>query len=89
MPSTNYWLFHLVDCNSQVTNYRLVGVICHLGNSLGGGHYVSYCASPSNKWYEFDDRVVTKVPVETVANVEAYVLLYQYVSSSVAFGLHC
>jgi ubiquitin carboxyl-terminal hydrolase 20/33 len=65
------------DCNSQVTNYRLVGVICHLGSSLGGGHYVSYCASPSNKWYEFDDRVVTKVPVETVANVEAYVLLYQ------------
>ncbi|CAG0912375.1 unnamed protein product [Notodromas monacha] len=65
------------DCKSRVTKYRLVGVICHIGNSLGGGHYVSYCSTAARKWFEFDDRIVTRVTPEIVANTEAYVLLYQ------------
>eukprot|EP01121_Diplochlamys_sp_Union-15-3_P022501 TRINITY_DN9604_c0_g1_i1.p1 TRINITY_DN9604_c0_g1~~TRINITY_DN9604_c0_g1_i1.p1 ORF type:complete len:781 (-),score=104.18 TRINITY_DN9604_c0_g1_i1:57-2399(-) len=58
------------------TLYDLCAVINHRGG-LSGGHYVAYCKNKiDQKWYEFDDRVVTEVSESTVKNVEAYVLFF-------------
>lgn len=43
-----------------------------------GGHYVAYARNFSNQqWYEYDDSRVRQVSAGHVAQVEAYVLLYQ------------
>ena len=65
------------DCKSKVSTYDLSAVICHHG-TVGSGHYICYAKhSPTDKWYEYDDQIVTQVSAETVQNCEAYVLFYQ------------
>lgn len=65
------------DCKSQVHIYDLTAVICHHG-TVGGGHYTSFAKhQPSNKWYEYDDQLVTEVTEEMVQSCEAYVLFYR------------
>lgn len=52
-------------------------VICHHG-TVGSGHYICYAKHhTSEKWYEYDDQLVTCVSAETVQNCEAYVLFYR------------
>uniref|UniRef100_A0A8D8M4W1 Ubiquitin carboxyl-terminal hydrolase n=2 Tax=Cacopsylla melanoneura TaxID=428564 RepID=A0A8D8M4W1_9HEMI len=65
------------NCKSKVCTYDLVSVICHHGSTSGGGHYTTFSFnSARNEWYEFNDRDVTRVPVEKVMSCEAYVLFY-------------
>lgn len=65
------------DCKSQVHSYDLTAVICHHG-TVGGGHYTSFAKHQlSNKWYEYDDQLVTEVSEEMVQSCEAYVLFYR------------
>ncbi|XP_063710444.1 uncharacterized protein LOC134838998 isoform X2 [Symsagittifera roscoffensis] len=40
--------------------YRLLSIICHLGHSVSGGHYVSDVYNPkTDSWSCFDDETVT------------------------------
>ncbi|CAB3367411.1 Hypothetical predicted protein [Cloeon dipterum] len=65
------------DCSSEVTNYDLMSVICHIGTA-GGGHYICYSYNVnSQQWYEFDDHRVSEVSPNTVQNCEGYVLFYR------------
>ncbi|ESO98933.1 hypothetical protein LOTGIDRAFT_113814, partial [Lottia gigantea] len=65
------------ECQNEITIYDLTAVICHHGTA-GGGHYTAYCLNYINeRWYEFDDQVVTEVDVQQVINCEAYVLFYR------------
>lgn len=65
------------DCKSKVSTYDLSAVICHHG-TVGSGHYICYAKhAPTEKWFEYDDQIVTQVSAETVQNCEAYVLFYQ------------
>jgi len=41
--------------------YQLWAVVCHIGNSLRSGHYVTYAKVPNGNWYCFDDESVIKV----------------------------
>ncbi|CAE7349073.1 usp33 [Symbiodinium natans] len=70
---------------SQPIEYRLIGLIQHIG-SMGGGHYISYCQHKRRPqdWYEFDDVQVTCVTSEQVERAEPYVLFYQRVPSRAA-----
>lgn len=62
---------------SEVSTYDLTAVICHHG-TVGGGHYTSFARHESNdKWYEYDDQLVTLVSEEMVQSCEAYVLFYR------------
>ena len=43
-----------------ITVYELYAVICHLGPSSMSGHFVAYCKnSIDNKWYLYNDAIVT------------------------------
>jgi len=64
------------DCDSKFSTYDLCAVITHFGN-VGGGHYIAYAKNCiNNKWYEFNDSMVSEVSEYNVANAEAYVLFY-------------
>mmetsp|Transcript_34467 Transcript_34467/g.73426 ORF Transcript_34467/g.73426 Transcript_34467/m.73426 type:complete len:880 (-) Transcript_34467:214-2853(-) len=65
--------------------YRLVGLIQHIG-SMGGGHYVSYCQHKrkTQEWFEFDDLQVRAVSADVVEKAEPYVLFYQRLPSKAA-----
>lgn len=57
--------------------YDLFAIVRHLG-SVSGGHYIAYAKSHvTDKWYEFDDSIVTEISEEKVSKVEAYVLFYK------------
>lgn len=70
---------------NQPTEYRLIGLIQHIG-SMGGGHYIAYCQHKRKPqdWYEFDDVQVNPVMPEQVERAEPYVLFYQRVPSKKA-----
>lgn len=69
-------------------DYRLVGVVEHLG-TMRGGHYVAYVrGGPKNKvkaekesvggvWYHASDAYVREVSLEEVLHCEAYILFYE------------
>jgi ubiquitin carboxyl-terminal hydrolase 20/33 len=63
------------DCRDELTEYRLTGVICHIGSVLGG-HYTAFVRK-GDRWFLADDSHITPVSWDTVMECEAYVLFYQ------------
>ena len=48
--------------NNTSNNYKLIGVITHLGNSGEDGHFIAHCLNPIDKeWYTYNDAIVTKI----------------------------
>ena len=71
------------NCN---TNYELIGLITHLGESGMSGHFIAYCKSPAdNDWYYYNDAQVTKC-VDPDNEINScgipYVLFYQKKNNS-------
>ena len=68
------------------TNYELIGVIAHLGESSMSGHFIAYCKSPvDNNWYFYNDAIVQKCvnPEEDIISRGIpYVLFYQKIKIS-------
>ena len=56
--------------------YRLVGVVEHSGNKLGGGHYTAYVRR-NDRWFNFNDSLVTATSEEAVARAQAYIAFYE------------
>ena len=55
-------LFNYIQYNNTGFNYKLIGVITHMGESGMGGLFISYCCDPLfGKWYKYNDAVVTPV----------------------------
>merc|ERR550537_1903632 len=73
---------YLDDPPNHPVEYRLVGLIQHIG-SMGSGHYIAYCNHKRKfqEWYEFDDVHVSAVTPEQVERAEPYVLFFQRVAS--------
>ncbi|KAJ0094002.1 hypothetical protein Patl1_25996 [Pistacia atlantica] len=70
-------------------NYRLLGVVEHLG-TMRGGHYVAYVRGAKIKgktekenggfvWYHASDAYVRESSLEEVLRCEAYILFYEQV----------
>ena len=54
---TNY-----IEMPNSGSLYKLIGVITHLGESSMSGHFIAFCKDPfDNKWYKFNDAIVTPV----------------------------
>ena len=63
-------------------NYKLIGVITHMGESGMGGHFISYCLDPisTNTWHKYNDSEVTQVnnfQSEVIDYAMPYLLFYQ------------
>ena len=56
--------------------YYLYGIINHRG-MMSYGHYYSYCYTPNDKWYMFNDDNVEKIEKDNLCNNDAYILFYK------------
>ena len=76
-------LFNFIEFKDTGVNYRLIGVITHLGGSDMSGHFIAYCKNPiSNSWYQFNDSIVNEVnynnfKAEVIDYAMPYLLFYQ------------
>ncbi len=58
--------------------YDLYGVICHLGPSSMGGHFIAFCRHRfNNKWYKYNDSIVTECQNNEFLYGVPYILFYQ------------
>ncbi|CAD8091291.1 unnamed protein product [Paramecium sonneborni] len=63
--------------NKQKLIYDLYAVSNHYGG-LGGGHYTALAKNKfTNKWYNFDDSMVSEINESSIVSKSAYVLCYQ------------
>ena len=54
-------ILNYITYKQSITTYELYAVICHLGPSSMSGHFVAYCRNRiDNKWYLYNDGIVTK-----------------------------
>ena len=67
--------------NNNSCNYKLIGVVTHLGESGASGHFIAYCRSPiDNKWYNYNDDLffpVTDFKKQVIDYAMPYILFYQ------------
>ena len=80
-PLTDLDINPFIQSNDKISKYDLFGVINHFG-SLEYGHYTSYCFNyHDNIWYEYNDRIVNKIPKEKeqdiIVNKNGYILFYR------------
>ncbi|KAL0350159.1 UNVERIFIED_CONTAM: Ubiquitin carboxyl-terminal hydrolase 17 [Sesamum radiatum] len=69
---------YMSGMNDKYPVYDLYAVVVHLGvmNAAYSGHYVSYVKDFQGDWFRIDDSRVSRVDLETVLSVEAYILFY-------------
>ncbi|CAA0831200.1 Ubiquitin carboxyl-terminal hydrolase 17 [Striga hermonthica] len=68
---------YMSGMNDKCPIYQLYAVVVHLGkNAAYSGHYVSYVRDFHGDWFKIDDSLVSRVDLETVLSVEAYILFY-------------
>ena len=61
-------------------NYKLKGLITHLGTSDMGGHFIAYCRHRiTNEWYCYNDAIVTKLTDQNNGYKKGtpYILFYE------------
>ena len=62
-------------------NFKLIGVVTHMGESGASGHFIAYCKSPIDKeWYRYNDDIVTPVKnfkQEIIDYAMPYILFYE------------
>ena len=68
---------NFVDSKQKSTKYRLIAVSTHIGRSGNSGHYITYCQSNEDKWYEFNDSSVTETIFDKLNSNSPYVLIYK------------
>lgn len=55
--------------------YDLESVVVHHGQQIQNGHYLAFCRQ-EDRWYKFDDEMVSLSTTEEVLRQEAYLLFY-------------
>ncbi|KAK9692966.1 hypothetical protein K7432_014131 [Basidiobolus ranarum] len=96
-PLIDFSSFVGLQPGAPAAKYTLVlkSAVCHLGNSLSAGHYISYSVSPDDPtvWYKHDDlefgnRRIRKYPTNKCFDDMAengYLFLYQLVCIPLPF----
>ena len=51
----------------------------HIGTKATSGHYVSYTMDSEDNWKRFDDKHIRSVGLNTVLDVNAYILFYELI----------
>ena len=74
-------LSHYVIRKESGYMYDLYGVICHLGPSSMGGHFIAFCRHRiNNNWYKYNDAEVTKCENKDFLSGIPYILFYQQIN---------
>ena len=64
--------------NEVSNNYDLIGVISHLGESSMSGHFLAFCKHFDDKWYCFNDGIVSPLNSnDDIYKGVPYILFYQ------------
>lgn len=61
--------------------YQLSAIVEHIGQSPESGHYVCYARRFDGVWMKFDDDAVSKMAEKEHLQKEAYLLLYNQITS--------
>ena len=77
-------LENFVKFNTINSTFQLKAVICHIGPSSMGGHFVAYCRHyMDNNWYKYNDSFVTKcLDKKEYLNGMPYILFYQAIDKN-------
>jgi ubiquitin carboxyl-terminal hydrolase 8 len=68
---------YVIGYKKNSYKYELYGVCNHSGGSMGG-HYTSYVKNANNKWYHFNDRIVSEIRnSDVIVSPKAYCLFYR------------
>ena len=71
-----YFFVNGKKCNF-ITIYDLFGICNHYGSVING-HYNAFCKnSLTNKWYKYDDSIITEISEKELVSQYAYVLFYR------------
>ena len=74
-------LENYIEYKNTGYQYRLIGVITHIGESSMSGHFIAYCLDPIiEKWYKYNDAIVNEVTDfqnEVINFAMPYLLFYQ------------
>ena len=76
----NLNLYDYIEYKNTGYNYKLIGVITHIGESSMSGHFIAYCKDPiTEKWYKYNDAIVTEIIDfnEVINFAMPYLLFYQ------------
>ena len=67
--------------NNSTYNYKLIGVVTHLGGSDSSGHFVAFYKSPiDEQWYNYNDDLcilVNNFKEQVLDFAMPYILFYQ------------
>ena len=77
-------LQNFVNYKKSIYEYRLRGVISHLGESGMSGHFIAYCRHRiNNEWYCYNDATVTKCQDQKngFMNGTPYILFYESINN--------
>ena len=67
---------YVVGYDREQYKYDLYGVSNHVGNTMGG-HYFAFVKNNDDKWYKFNDNIVTTLHIDKVITNMAYCLFYK------------
>ena len=73
-------LYKYIEYKNTGFNYRLIGVITHIGESSMNGHFIAYCRDPiTEKWFKYNDAIVSEINNfnEIINFAMPYILFYQ------------
>ena len=63
--------------NDSPKDYKLIGVISHLGESSMEGHFIAFCKHFDDNWYLFNDAIVSNISEKDIFRGTPYILFYQ------------
>ena len=69
-----------VESEKCPTKFKLIGVISHFGESSMSGHFIADCLHFNNKWYCFNDGIVTGPSYHYAKRGTPYILFYENIS---------
>ena len=77
------YLNNYIEYKQTGVQYKLIGVITHLGGNDMSGHFIAYCKNPlDERWYQYNDSVINEVndfKSEVIDYAMPYLLFYQKV----------
>ena len=67
-----------IDGNEYNKQYRIMGIVVHIGPTIRRGHYISYVRA-GDRWFQINDHIVSAVRWSTVRKQKAYLIFLEQI----------